>query len=109
MKIIVNTDIKGYRREEDNTTQNWSTPMIHAEAGDTLRVIFTNPTHYICESKTGKHIVVFFNQCKQTIVEKAPVDDHDVEKYYNMYEEPSKTSTDDPFYSAFEYEDELLE
>lgn len=107
MKIVTNQIIKGFKRETKESQQDWSNSRIHANEGDILHVIFINPTHYICESKyyEGEYIPVFFKQCSEVVKDKIIHDEHELEKYYNVYEEPTKTSIDDPFYSAFEFED----
>lgn len=108
MRVTVNQPIKGYRRESYEAVQDWSKLRIHANEGDTLHVLFINLSHYICESKyyEGEHVIVFHNQCKNVEKEQViPIEEIDIEKYYNVYEEPSNTSLDDPFYSAFEFED----
>lgn len=110
MKIILKKPIVGYRREADCDVQNWDSPIKHADKGDELRVLIHNPTHFICDSlyHPGTHIIVFPTQCDEVFVETLPEDEHDIEKYYNVYEDKSKADIeDDPFYRAFnsEYDD----
>jgi hypothetical protein len=103
MRILLEKPIQGFRREFNETVQDWSRPRLHADAGDALKVILqnTNPTHYICDSKyyPGEYIYVFPSQCS-VIPEVDTVDDHEIEKYYQVYEEFDPNSQDDPFYRA---------
>lgn len=113
MKVCVKVPITGYVRDPISFTVDQLVPRIHADVGDTLTVILNNNSHYICDSMyfPGTHIAVFPSQCSQIIKEAAlkpqEEEEHDIEKYYNVYEKPIKKqeSLDDPFYTAFESED----
>jgi hypothetical protein len=97
MKVILNKSIIGYKNDDQFITR------IHADKGSELSVILNNNTYFICDSVNypGNHIVVFPSQCEEVIHEEViQTDDHDIEKFYNTYEKPSKSPSDDPFYRA---------
>jgi hypothetical protein len=103
MKIRLKTTIFGHRNDENFSTR------IHAERDDILPVIFQNPTHYLCASLKypEQPIVVFKSQCEvvERIKESVIEDPHEAEKYYHVYTEPSDPNLNDPFNTAFEFED----
>jgi len=107
MKVKVKQSIFG------NCSSGEHPMRLHADEGDSLKVIFQNPTHFICESKyyEGLEVVVFPSQVAEVIREKdIYTDEYDIEKYYHVYEDKNKTNLDDPFCTAFESEesDELI-
>lgn len=104
MKVRLNRPILGYRQDapmEDGCK--------HADKDDILQVIFRNATHFVCISKyhPDKSIAVFNSQCN--IVDRAGEDivedPHAEEKYYHVYEDKSNLTLDDPFHTAFEFDD----
>lgn len=83
--------------------------FLHAEKNDVLQVIFRNDTHFVCDSKNypDRGIIVFNSQCN--IIDRAGEDivedPHAEEKYYHVYEDQSNLKLDDPFHTAFEFDD----
>jgi hypothetical protein len=103
MKVQLKKPVIGCQKISEGVVER-----THADEGDVLDVILHNKTHYICDSKhfPGWHIAVFPSQCLDTIEDLVIEDEHADEKYYHVYEKPSKKNlVDDPFYTAFEFDD----
>ena len=104
MRIRLTQPIVGYK--QGNETE----PRIHANKDDILQVILNNPTHFICDSLNypEQAIIVFKSQCiviNALGLEKIIEDPYYEEKYYHVYEDKSKQKLDDPFHTAFEFDD----
>ena len=88
MQVILSKDIYGLA---DGMLR------MHAEKGDTLRVILHNRSHYICDSSIYPDIpiAVFPSQCTDVLFDKEEIDEQAPEKYYNTYVEPEQIIGDD--------------
>jgi hypothetical protein len=88
MQVILSKDIYGY----DGTVRR-----AHASKGDTLKVIFRDKTHFICDSLNypNETVAIFHTQCKEILFDKEEEDEQAPEKYYNTYVEPEQVIGDD--------------
>jgi hypothetical protein len=106
MQVILSKPIIGYRREFEDTVQDWSKPRTHADAGDILDVIIHNKTNFICDSKyyPGTDIIVLKSQCAEVLTDRQSIDDADDEKFYGVYEEPDEIQLKDDIFDPDELE-----
>lgn len=103
MRIRLKQPIIGYKKGNEIES------FLHADENDIVQVIFRNDTHFVCDSKRfpNREMIVFNSQCN--IIDRAGKDiiedPHAEEKFYHVYEDQSNQKLNDPFYTAFEFED----